>query len=106
VAPTIIAVFVVLLLLLLFAGSAEEEEEDGALGVPVPVPMAEVVVGTDSVAVWEGEVSVVVLVWEVCCRVGSGVGAAVLDDAADVVVVVVVKALYSCVLSGLSAQAR
>jgi hypothetical protein len=78
---------VVLLLLVLLAESVEEKVED-ALGVPVPV--VEVVAGTDSVAevvvVWEEEVPVVV-VWEVCCRVGSGVGAA-LEEVGGVALVI------------------
>lgn len=53
-------------------------------------------------AIWEAEVPVVVI-WEVCCGVGSGV-AAVLDEKEGVAVVV--KALYSFVMSGLSPQVR
>lgn len=45
----------------------------------------------------------VVVIWEVCCGVGSGV-AAVLDEKEGVAVVV--KALYSFVMSGLSPQVR
>jgi hypothetical protein len=72
------------------------------MGVAFPLSVSEVVIRTDWAAVWEGEVPVVV-VWEVDCRVGSGV-AAVLNEVEGVAMVV--KALYSCVLSRLSAQAR
>ena len=108
VAPTIIAVLVVVVAVLLlslllfslfplsFAGFVEVVK--AASGVAVPVEVVE----TDWVSVWEGGVSVVA-VREVCCGVGSGI-AAVLGEAEGVGVVV--KALYSSVLAGLSAQAR
>lgn len=86
VAPTIIAILVVVVALLLLLLSERS---------------VEAAVGPDWVAVRDGEVSVAVVA-EVSCGVGGGL-AAVLGETQGVVVV---KALYSSVLAGLSAQAK